>query len=301
MSAARGLTYYLVYFVIFTGLAALLRTPLAASGVSEYGLPVIVSGLMTLFFLPMALHLTVIRPEPPFAFKPKAKRWLRFLVWAELFLLVSVLLPFFPALRGSSLTWLAGIMPLFMFLFMVQPLRAQVRLASRPGRDSRWRAVKFWALYFLLQAVPAVGLVGYWLALPETERSPKAMALAMYIFAAAAYLLLFLVLYRIVVARPHSRFDAMPGKARWKRLGGYLLTYCCFELLGPLAIRTFWRWDVHFNYSFLLVLGLLHCAAFGTDAIPSTRPEAVEPPAPREAPDSAIKRRLAELSRRYPA
>ena len=284
MPITRGLLYALTYFLIFTLLVVLLREPLTASGVPNHYLPVILSMIMTVFFVPTALYLTIIRPNEPFAFDKKSRRWMRFFVYVGLFMLFAVLFPFFPANKGSNLSWLAGLMPLLMLICMVNPLKVQVRLAVIPkSRDSRWRSVKYGVAYTLLLTPPAAILC--WLFLTHRLLSDELLAGSILISGAYCYLLYFFMMHRLIVIKPHSRFDAMNSSSRYKRLAAYCVTYVFIGFLGPWIMTTYWQWNIGLNYSLILALALFNCAAFGTDAAPAnSRWPASEPPSPQKEP-----------------
>ena len=298
---ARGLYYALAYFVLFTGLAILLKGPFDEAGVPNHFRPVLFSMILLVPYLPMALMLTVVRPAAPFDFPGKGRRFSRFFIFVGLFVLFAILLPFFPANLGWDSSWFAGIVPLFLFCFMVQPLRIRTRLPVVPKTtDSRWRGLKYAAVFTILQVVIAGGLLGYWFSLEEGGRTPAFMHAAGILLAPCIGLLVLVMLHRLIVAKPHSRFQAMTKKQRYRRWWRYLFTYLMLQLVGPYLIIEFWKWNFDFNYSLALAVILFQSAAYGTDATPAwrgTRP----PQPPKETPEEAIQRRLNTLTQSPPA
>ncbi len=294
----RGVFFALAYFTVFTALAVLLRKPLAQNGVPNSALPVMLSMIMAFIYLPMTLYLTVLRPARFLDFESRSRRWLRFFIFVGLFALLAIVGPFVLAREGSEAAWLAGIFPLILFLFMVQPIMAKVKLAIVPKTtDSRWRSFKYSMAYILIQSL-TIGATVASLIITHKNAATQGEVLT---FAIAGcilvYLALLAMLHRLTVAKPHSRFQGMPTSRRYRRWGAYILSVFLLQAVCPTAIRFFWQWDLEQTHLYLMNIALLHCAAYGTDA-GFARKGGSTPAAPRnEAPGEAIQRRLNALSR----
>lgn len=297
---ARGLYYALFYFIVFTGLAAGLKGPFDDMGVPNPYRPILFSMMLAVPYLFMTLVLTVIRPSKPFDYASRSSRLGRFLTYVGLFMLLSIVLPFFPANLGSDYSWLAGIVPLCLFLFMVQPAKAQVRLPSVPKTaDSRWRGLKYAMAFLAVQMIPAGILLAAWF-FPKAGYKPEALTVGMFtsilLYASLVFIAL---LYRLVVTRPHSRFQDMPRRIRYRRWLSYVSAHVLLQIVGPMAIAQFWQWDLQSSVQTVLSFVLLQAAAYGSDAVPGKKRTAPPPP-PQETRDERLERRLREVQTSYP-
>ncbi|WFS61965.1 hypothetical protein LF599_15035 [Pseudodesulfovibrio thermohalotolerans] len=294
----RGMFFALAYFTIFTALAVVLRKPLAQSGVPNSALPVMISMIMTVIYLPMTLYLTVIRPARFLDFDRLSRRWLRFFNFVGLFALLAVLGPFILAREGSDGAWLAGILAPTLFIFMVQPIMAKVKLAAVPKTaDSRWRSFKYSMAYTLILSLTIGGIAAYWVLTDKGVPASDELIVPATAGTGLLFLIFSAMLHRLIVTKPHSRFQAMSTRRRYRRWSAYILSVLLLQVVCPTAINVFWQVSSEPTHLSLVSIALLHCAAYGTDAA-FARKGGSTPAAPRkEAPGEAIQRRLNALSR----
>ncbi|BCS88331.1 hypothetical protein PSDVSF_15730 [Pseudodesulfovibrio sediminis] len=248
----------------------------------------------------MTLILTVIAPEKPFAFTSKARRLTHFCVYVGLFTLLACILPIFPAKKNLDYTWAAGLAPLALFPLMVQSIRPPIKLIAIPkSRDSRWRHLKYSGIYSLVLLLLGIAVAAYAMTIGPKRIDSANFTVLIYATAAILYGVHLILLHRIIVIKPHSRFDAMPAMARYKRLAAYIITYAAIDILGPWIISEYWQWqsDIFANCSLAIVITFFFCAAYGTDGTPFKGVTIFSGPiqAHKEGANSSIRRRLKEI------
>jgi len=250
--------------------------------------------VMLCVFAVMSLRLIVMKPVERFAFERAGRRWARFAMYQGLFVLTACIGPIFVGAKlHSSYAWLAGFVPLVLFPLILNEKREPYSLPARHApKDSLGRPIKYSFIFFVASFAASFAVFIFaikFLHLPEGGILPLALLVQ--------YAILLPMLYRLIVTKPHSRFEGLSLRARRLRFARYAAAYAFFATIVPIVTLTAWRWRMPSNL--YLELPLFLFAAMGTDARLYRKGGDFANPfkSGRKADDQAIKRRLDRLAR----
>lgn len=308
MAIKRAIIHYVTYFTLFTLMVVVVRS---TNTVPEYALPMVAAFYLTFVYAIQCFRLTVSKPEAQFAYPDSLRRCLRLIIYMGWYTLLVLIPGAYLVNKGAMYSWHIGVVPLFLYYSMAQTMRPPVRLTHQPkSRDSRHRYVKYLALIIGIQLILAFSLV-YIGRDMETYRIVQATTYV----GGVTILAVCAAFYRLVVIKPHSRFDAMPKKARYKRLASIIATYLCLGLLFPWVIASVWRMNAKILDHNTVIFVFLFVAAYGSDGTPYkgvgffSKPPAPMGPAdtfpPPSKPESeerrVMRQKILEIKRRNEA
>lgn len=301
MAIARAIKYYVIYFILFTILAVAWRLE---PSLPPCAYPAVNSIILLPVFAIMCFRLVVWRPQQRFALPSLSARWMRFAVYLGCFILLVLMAAIGLGVQFARMeSWWTGIVPFFLFQAMVQPLKADIRLPHRPkSPDSRWRSLKYSLVYINGNLLLVVGI-----AILFADTFVNNMWAAILITATVSSSIVFGALYRIVVLKPHSRFNNLPKPARLKRLAQIFAAYCLFAWGLTTAIAFWWQWEMDFPIDAIIVIAIFQTAVFGSDGAPGPKASA-SPSGPDNTGDigdknshAAIRQQLMQIKARNAA
>lgn len=261
MAFKRAIIHYIIYFTLFTLMVLVVRS---TNTVPEYGLPIVAAFYLTIVYAITCFRLTVSKPEKQFAYPDRLRRRLRLLIYMGWYMLLVLIPGAYLGNKESMFSWHIGLVPAFLYMSMAQSLRPPVKLTPRPGtRDSQWRYMKYTGIYLGISLILIIAAVILCLNINMEYIMPTALVVA-----AISTLIFFGMIYRLIVTRPHSRFDSMPRKARYKRFWLTVGTYCILGMAIPLAILLLWKWETGTPFQTPITIAFFFTAAYGSDGTP---------------------------------
>ncbi|MGE4423702.1 MAG: hypothetical protein AB7D39_15515 [Pseudodesulfovibrio sp.] len=297
MNYGRAIKYYVVYFLIF-GFFAWLRFQLADMGAASrlpgYMIPGETAWIMLCIFAAMSLRLIVIKPAERFAFERSGRRWARFAMYQGVFILTACIGPIFVGAKlHSPNAWLAAFVPLALFPLILNEKREPYYLPARHApKDGMGRPIKYSFIYMAAWITLNFAVVVFAIKILHLGLLPLTLLVLL-----IQYAILLSMLYRLVVTKPHSRFEGLSLRARRLRFARYAAAYVFFATIVPIVTHYAWRWRMPSHL--YLELPLFLFAAMGTDVRLNRKGGGFANPfkSGRKPDDQAVRRRLDDLAR----